>query len=77
MFNHEKLLHTIDRAAEQVAQGRTAIYQLISDGRLKAVKAGRRTLITDESLKAYVASLPAANIHMGGKRPAAERRAAA
>ncbi len=71
MFKSEVLLHTIDDAGRIINHGRTATYQAISDGKIKAVKAGRRTLITDESLRAYVASLPPAEINMGQKKAAA------
>jgi excisionase family DNA binding protein len=38
--------------------GRTNAYQEIAAGRLRAVKAGRRTLITHEAAEAWLASLP-------------------
>jgi excisionase family DNA binding protein len=41
--------------------GRTNAYQEIAAGRLRAVKAGRRTLITHDSAEAWLAALPEAN----------------
>ncbi len=41
---------------------RTEIYNLIGEGKLKAVKNGRRTLIVTESLRSHIHSLPAAKI---------------
>jgi excisionase family DNA binding protein len=38
--------------------GRSFIYERLADGSIKAVKAGRRTLIIYESLKNYMANLP-------------------
>ena len=38
--------------------GRTNAYQEISVGRLRAIKAGRRTLITVEAAEAWLAGLP-------------------
>jgi excisionase family DNA binding protein len=38
--------------------GRTNAYQEIATGRLRALKAGRRTLITHEAAEAWLASLP-------------------
>lgn len=38
---------------------RTAVYDLMRSGQLRAVKAGRSTLIPADSLKQYVASLSA------------------
>lgn len=43
----------------------TKMYQLIGAGILDARKAGRRTLITGESLQQYVDSLPKADIRTG------------
>ena len=34
--------------------GKTKIYELISEGRLKTVKIGRRTLVTTDSIRALV-----------------------
>jgi excisionase family DNA binding protein len=38
--------------------GRTNVYEQIAAGRLRAVKAGRRTLITLEAAEAWLAALP-------------------
>ena len=38
--------------------GRDVLYGQIRKGRLKAKKAGRYTIITDEDLREYVADLP-------------------
>jgi excisionase family DNA binding protein len=38
--------------------GRTKAYAEISSGRLRAVKAGRRTLISEDSAEAWLAALP-------------------
>lgn len=40
--------------------GRTKIYEAIANGSLKARKAGRRTLILRDDLKAFLAALPVA-----------------
>ena len=37
--------------------GRTKIYELIGEGKLKKVKIGTRTFITDSSIRAYVREL--------------------
>ena len=50
--------------------GTTKFYELIAAGLLDARKIGGRTMITAESLRQYVASLPKANIKTG-QRPAA------
>lgn len=53
-----RITHTIESAVEQLGCGRTTIYALIAEKKLEALKLGRRTLITDASLRALVASLP-------------------
>jgi excisionase family DNA binding protein len=50
--------HTIEDAAWLVKCGRTTIYAAIKAGALKARKIGRRTIILDEDLRGWLASLP-------------------
>jgi hypothetical protein len=38
--------------------GRTYSYQLIKEGKLRALKCGRRTIITPEAWAEHLASLP-------------------
>jgi excisionase family DNA binding protein len=42
----------------QYGVGRTVTYQEIASGRLRAVKVGRRTLITYDAAEAWLAALP-------------------
>jgi len=63
--NHEPLAYRIDDARRILGLGTTKVYELIGLNVLDARKAGTRTLITGESLRAYVASLPKANITTG------------
>jgi excisionase family DNA binding protein len=51
---------TIERAIARYGFGRSTIYQLIKDKRLRAVKAGARVLIFVDSCEKYLASLPPA-----------------
>ena len=53
-----KLSYTILQFSEASGLGRSKIYQLIAEGRLKAVKCDGRTLITDEAGRALIDSLP-------------------
>ncbi len=64
-MNHEPLVYRVDDARRILGLGTTKIYELIGKNRLDARKCGARTLITGESLRAYVASLPKANITTG------------
>ncbi len=61
----EPLAYRIDDAKRRIGVGTTRLYELIGAGHLDARKAGNRTLITAESLRQYVASLPKANIGTG------------
>jgi excisionase family DNA binding protein len=67
----EVLAHTIADAAKVSGLGRTSLYELIGAGKIEARKAGNRTLIPAESLRAYIASLPRADIRAGQTRAAA------
>ncbi len=52
------LAHSPRDAAKAANIGPTKLYAEIKDGRLKARKIGRRTIILDEDLRAYLRSLP-------------------
>jgi excisionase family DNA binding protein len=54
----DRIAFSPDEAAHRASVGRTLIFAEIKAGRLKAHKAGGRTLVTDEALKAWIASLP-------------------
>jgi excisionase family DNA binding protein len=51
------MLHPIEEAAAALGVGRTTIYGLVDRGELKTVHIGRRALVTDQSLNAYVERL--------------------
>jgi len=52
------LAYTVPDACKAAGFGRTTLYELIAAGRVRAMKAGTRTLIEAESLRRYLASLP-------------------
>ncbi len=64
-MNHDPLAYRIDDVRRILGLGTTKLYELIGTGALDARKAGTRTLITGDSLRQYVASLPKANITTG------------
>ncbi|MBS7668809.1 helix-turn-helix domain-containing protein [Croceicoccus gelatinilyticus] len=58
----EAVTVTVDQACAALGIGRTKLYELVSqpnDG-LRAIKCGRRTLITTASIREFVASREAA-----------------
>lgn len=48
------LLHTIEQTRELLACGRNSVYNLVKRNELTMIKMGRRSLITDESIRAYL-----------------------
>ena len=55
---NDRLAYSPDDAAKATGQGRTKLFQAIKDGKLRAVKNGRRTLILRVDLESYLGSLP-------------------
>jgi hypothetical protein len=54
-----QLAHTISDVEKRACIGRTLIYAEIAAGRLKARKVGRRTVILNADLIAWLKALPA------------------
>ena len=52
-----KLFHSPKEVCEALGIGMTTCYRLINEGKLRRVKIGPLTRITDDSLRAYAASL--------------------
>jgi excisionase family DNA binding protein len=52
----EALAVSINEAAKALGLGRTTIYAMIADGRLEAIKLGRRRLVAVESIRRLVAA---------------------
>lgn len=50
----QPLAYSIDQACHVSSIGRTRIYSLIKEGKLRARKIGKRTLIPAESLRALI-----------------------
>lgn len=56
--NLSRAAFSIDEFAKSAGVGRDKIYDEIRAGRLKAKKAGRRTIITADAARSYLDSLP-------------------
>jgi excisionase family DNA binding protein len=54
----QQLAYNISEAGQAAKTGRTAIYEAIRSGELRAVKRGRRTLILANDLRRWLESLP-------------------
>lgn len=50
----ERLAYSINETARALSLGRTSIYVMIGDGRLEAIKLGRRTLIKADSVRRLI-----------------------
>lgn len=50
----EQLAITIQETLETTTLGKTKVYELIAEGKLKAIKVGRRTLVTTESVRTLI-----------------------
>ncbi|GJD52694.1 hypothetical protein OPKNFCMD_5460 [Methylobacterium crusticola] len=59
-WRHPKITYTTTEACDALGIGKTKLFELLSLGQIKAVKVGARLLFTDESLRAFVNSLPEA-----------------
>ncbi|WP_038362196.1 helix-turn-helix domain-containing protein [Bosea sp. 117] len=53
------LLHPIPNAAKILGVGRSTLYSLLDEGKLRSVYIGRRRLVPDAELKAFLARLSA------------------
>jgi hypothetical protein len=64
----EPFLLSIPQTGQAIGRCNATVYELLGSGQLTAVKSDGRTLVTMESIKSYVASLPRAIIAPRPKR---------
>lgn len=57
MFQHTKPVYRLDEAFDILGIGRSHGYKEIKAGRLKIIKNGKRTLVTDNGIDEYKALL--------------------
>jgi len=58
----EPLLLSVPQTSQTIGRCIATVYELLGSKQLNAVKSDGRTLVTMDSIKRYVASLPAADI---------------
>jgi hypothetical protein len=61
---------SVEGAMEFSGLTRSRLYELMGAGVLDARKAGRRTIIVGDSLRAYLTNLPRADIRVGRREAA-------
>ena len=52
-----RLMYRVSEAAEMLGIGRTNVYELMNEGRVRSVRIGHRRLIPRVSLEAFVTEL--------------------
>jgi len=63
------LVYSVTEACALACIGRTAFYEAINAGELRALKRGRRTLVRADDLRAWIDNLPAIKV-----KPAAQSK---
>jgi excisionase family DNA binding protein len=61
-IDRARLLYSVRETQMLLSVSRPQIYRLLGGGRLHAKKIGSRTLVTAESIKGFLATLPSAQV---------------
>lgn len=59
-MDQERLLSSVATTCRRLDLGKSLVYELMKSGRLEAVKVGSKTLITERSIRAFVAEVTGA-----------------
>lgn len=57
-----RLLLTVDQAAEALAIGRDAVYDLMNSGELVSIRIGSRRLVSVDALRRFIETREAASV---------------
>ncbi len=49
---------TVSEACRRLKIGRTYFYKLIGSGEIRALKVGKKTLVTEEEIQRWISALP-------------------
>jgi len=59
-------LHQIESAMDRLGVGRSTVYELLASGQLRSVKVGRRRLVPESAIVAFIENLEMTGV--GGAR---------